>query len=56
MTNILTYWLLLVLGMVALGIGLAFVLVGNWPGAGAMFTLCLVLVLLVVVTRKDKRP
>jgi membrane protein YdbS with pleckstrin-like domain len=53
MRNLISFWFLLILGMIALGIGLSFALQGNWPAAGAMFLLALVLVVLVIATKKD---
>lgn len=55
MTQI-SYWLLLVLGMVAVGIGLDGAMRSNWAQASAMFLLAIVLVLVVLVTRKEKHP
>ena len=52
--TIFAYWLLLVLGMIALGIGLAMAFTGSWVAASTMILLAILLVLLALVTKGNK--
>jgi hypothetical protein len=49
------YWLLLVLGMVAAGIGLGWLFDGIYAGSTACFVLAILLVLLAIVTDRKRK-